>query len=534
MDRLRPSTRLNPTTDVPNPNPLPSVASTVAAAPRRGLHRLQLAAVAAALVALAAFVAWRRYQQLAESPFPLGIDGYFYPIQLRAILETGFIDSPAPPLAFYLMAPFAWWTDPIVGAKLGAAWWCAAAVFPAYGIAHRLSGYRTTGLVAAAFIGLCHGGFYLNVEFVKNGVGITAALTLVWLLLRALDQPSRARFAWCAVGLLTAWLTHKIAAPLALIVTLPAMIITVRSRSNLSRNALLIGAIGSAAVAALALRAGWSELRILFTSHARWDLPALALPRHPLMLGHEPWAGAIAALAFVGVAIALWRSPTLRARLVYQPTLEHRVRVATTLAFAGLALVIALPWLTVDNPQGLAFRLRIIAFVPLAMVSSVLLSLLVQAINARAVPATAAAVMVAIVWWSPARINDGVVYAHPAMVAAVQGLVDEVPTNAFVIVPERHIAFMTAWYTRARVRLRPESAPVNNRYRLITLSFINAGSALEHTIDRARAEPTLTPPLGVHPLHPNGLVFIEEATWQWILAELPPNLRARPAAWPTI
>lgn len=530
------------TTAVTNSTPVPSPAALAAEAPTTSapatpgpaLQRLQPAAVAAALLALAMFVAWRRYQQLAESPFPLGIDGYFYPIQVRAILETGFIDSPAPPLAFYLMAPFAWCTDPIVGAKLGAAWWCAAAVFPAYGIAHRLSGYRTTALVTAALLGLCHGGFYLNLEFVKNGVGITASLTLVWLLLRALDQPSRARIAWCAVGLLAAWVTHKIAAPLALIVTIPAIIITVRSRRHVSRNVALVGAIGCAAVAAIALRASWSELRILFTSHAHWDLPALALPRHPLMMGHEPWAGAIAALAFVGVAVARWCSPTLRARLAYQPTVEQRVRVATTLAFAGLALVIALPWLAVGNPQGLAFRLRIIAFVPFAMVSGGLLSLLVQAINVRAVPATAAALVVAIVWWSPARINDGVVYAHPAMVAAVQGLVDEVPTNAFLIVPERHIAFMTAWYTRARVRLRPESAPANNRYRLITLSFINAGSALEHTIDRARAEPTLTPPLGVHPLHPNGLVLIEEATWQWILAELPPNLRARPAAWPTI
>ena len=501
---------------------------------RFDLHRLTPVAIAATLMAFAVFVAWRRYQQLAESPFPLGIDGYFYPIQLRGILETGIIDSPAPPLAFYLMAPFALVTDPIVGAKLGAAWWCAAAVFPAYGIARRLSGFRTTGLVAAALVGLCHGGFYLTLEFVKNGIGITVALTLVWLLLRALDNPSRTRIAWCAVGLVAAWITHKIAAPLALIVTLPAIVITVRSRRHVTRNVLIVGALGSVAVMLLALRAGWSELQILFTSQTRWELPALALPRHPLMMGHEPWAAAVVALLFVACAVALWRSPMLRARLHYSATVEQRVRVATTLAFAGLALCIALPWLEVGNPQGLAFRLRIIAFVPLAMVSSVVLSMAVQAIDIRAVAGAAGVAIALVLTWSPTRINDGVVYAHPAMVAAVQGLTDEVPRNAFVIVPERHIAFMTAWYVRARVRLRPESAPANNRYRLITLSFISAGSALEHTIDQARAEPGLTPPLGVHPMHPNGLVLIEEATWQWILAELPPNLRARPAAWPTI
>ncbi len=501
---------------------------------RSNLQRLQPAAVAATLLALAVFVAWRRYAQLAESPFPLGIDGYFYPIQLRGILETGMIDSPAPPLAFYVMAPFAWVTDPIVGAKLGAAWWCAAAVFPAYGVARTLSGYRTTGLVAAALVGLCHGSFYLTLEFVKNGVGITVALTLVWLLLRALDKPSRARIAGCAIGLVAAWVTHKIAAPLALIVTLPAIVITVRNRRQLSRKVLFVGAVGSTAVALLALHAGWSELQILFTSQTRWALPALALPRHPLMMGHEPWAAAVVAMLFVGWAVTLWLSPGLRTRLPDQRTVAQRVRFATTLAFAGLALCIALPWLDVGNPQGLAFRLRIIAFVPLAMVSSVLLSMVMQALDNRVVPVAAGVTILAVLWWSPTRIDDGVVYAHPAMVAAVQGLADEVPANAFVIVPERHIAFMTAWYTRARVRLRPESAPPNNRYRLITLSFIGAGSALEHTIDLARAEPSLTPPLGVHPMHPNGLVLIEETTWQWILAQLPPNLRARPMAWPTI
>ncbi|MBP9085087.1 MAG: hypothetical protein KBG15_03175, partial [Kofleriaceae bacterium] len=221
----------------------------------------------------------------------------------------------------------------------------------------------------------------------------------------------------CVVGLIAAWLTHKIAAPLALIITLPAIVMTVRSRRHVSRNVLLVGGVGSVAVALIALRASWSELQILFTGNARWELPALALPGKPLLLGREPIMAAVLALLLCGLALALWQS---------------------------------------------------------------------------------------------------------------------VPANAFIIVPERHIAFMTAWYTRARVRLRPESAPATNRYRLITLAFIKPGSALEHTLERARAELGLTPPLGVHPLHPNGLVLIEEATWQWILAELPPLLRARPAAWPTI
>ena len=46
-------------------------------------------AVAVAMTALVVWAFWNRYRFLAASPYPLGIDGYFYPIQLRSILESG-------------------------------------------------------------------------------------------------------------------------------------------------------------------------------------------------------------------------------------------------------------------------------------------------------------------------------------------------------------------------------------------------------------------------------------------------------------
>ncbi|HEY6173455.1 MAG TPA: hypothetical protein VIX73_03385 [Kofleriaceae bacterium] len=87
-------------------------------------------AVAAALVALVAWSFWQRWMLLTASPFPLGVDGYFYPIQLRALLAHGELAYPASPLAFYLLAPFAAATDPITGAKLGTAIYGAAVAAP--------------------------------------------------------------------------------------------------------------------------------------------------------------------------------------------------------------------------------------------------------------------------------------------------------------------------------------------------------------------------------------------------------------------
>src|SRR5690348_9231314 len=106
--------------------------------------------VLVAVLGLVAFSAWRRWQILDASPFPVGIDGYFYPIQLRSLLETGHLQYPASPLVFWWMAPFAAATDPIIGAKLGAAIGGALIAIPAYGVGARLGGGRGPGLVAAA------------------------------------------------------------------------------------------------------------------------------------------------------------------------------------------------------------------------------------------------------------------------------------------------------------------------------------------------------------------------------------------------
>ncbi|HEU4611914.1 MAG TPA: hypothetical protein VFS15_07545, partial [Kofleriaceae bacterium] len=69
-------------------------------------ERIWQAGVAAALVALVAWSFDQRWQLLASSPFPIGVDGYFYPIQLRALLEHGSLQYPSSPLTFWFMAPF--------------------------------------------------------------------------------------------------------------------------------------------------------------------------------------------------------------------------------------------------------------------------------------------------------------------------------------------------------------------------------------------------------------------------------------------
>src|SRR5262245_50600145 len=246
--------------------------------------------VAAAVVALAAWSLWQRWQLLSVSPFPLGVDGYFYPIQLRSLLEHGELAYPASPLAFYLMAPFAALTDPITGAKLASAVLGAAIAGPAYAVGARLGGSRGAGLVAAALATTSAGSLYLTVEFVKNGIGLTVALTALWLLLRAAERPGRLRIAAAIACLAAAYATHKMAAAIALGVAIPAGLAGLAARGRLHGRRWLVLAAALAVVGAVALGLGAlfpqrflsasdvALVRGLVSTTPRWTAPALVFP----------------------------------------------------------------------------------------------------------------------------------------------------------------------------------------------------------------------------------------------------------------
>lgn len=535
-----------------------------------------------AVTAWFGYCAWQRFAFLQQSPFPLGIDGYFYPLQLRAILETGYMDSPAPPAAFYAMAPFALWLGPIVGAKLGAAIVTSLAVFPAYALGARLGKHPFAGLWAAAIAGGAPGAAYLATEFVKNGAGITVALWLMVATWQAAERPTFGRIAYAASIAVLALATHKVAAPLALTLTAPSLIAVARDRLRLRhahtpraaspwRRALFAG-IASIILSILGWAAwrAWPEIAILFSTTRRWHAPALVLPRSEITMGYGALLGGVAAIAWLAHTLVSKRNQprpdistgvssataeltagtskmlTTNAAVTTAtgPTTPNAGRVTATEAFAHhltaalcvLALFIALPWLDATNPQGLAFRLRIMAFVPLALLCASLAGTIggkqLAAPHRSALLAGLIAITVAL---SPMQPREGVVVPHPAMVEAVIALTPHVQPHQTLIVPERHIAFMVAYYTRAKTRLRFETVPFAQRVRVLTLAFIRQGSALERAIDTARTQPTsFRPPIGTHSMHRNGLVLIAEPTWQHIVAGLPEREQRRALAWPTI
>ena len=485
-------------------------------------------AVALALVAIVAYSIALRWRILGATPFPTGIDGYFYPVQLRALLAHGSLAYPASPLAFWFMAPFAAATDPITGAKLGAAVGGALIALPAYALGARLGRGWGAGLVAAALAAFSAGSTYLTIEYVKNGIGLTVALAGLWLALRAIETPSRRRIVVALVGLVGAILAHKMAAAIVLAIGAPAALAAAIGRGQLRGRRLLYATGGGiAALLALALLGLLAPHRLLspddlrlvhglFTTSPDWELPALHTRNVTLAMGHEALTGAALAL---GAAAALW---------FRGGRLAPAERTVAWIA-VGLALAIALPVIAVDDPQGLGFRLRLVAFVPRALCGAILCVCLVN----RDWILAAAAVVLALLAPRDEHV-DGEILTHPALVTAALGLQGQIPTADTAIVPERHIAFMIAWYAEARVSLRPEGVPRARRWRVMPLSFIGMGSPLDQALMAAREEPALTPPLGVHPRHPNGMVLVAEPTWEWLLDHLPPAARKRFTAWPTI
>ena len=517
-------------------------------------RRFATALVVAGLAAIVAAAFWQRWRVLGATPFPVGIDGYFYPVQVRSLLEHGTLRYPASPVTFYWMLPFAAATDPITGAKIAAALGTSLIAVPAYGVGARLGGHRGAGFVAAVVAAFSASAGYLAIEFVKQGIGLAVAVAALWAISRALEwEPDPAVpsariggahvFAWrrvtvAVLAVVVAFATHKLATGFVLVVAVPAVIVRVRHELRGRRliYAMLLGTIGIVAIAVAGIAApqrflSIHDLRLLvhmFDPFGRYDAPALLVPYGGLELSfdHEALLAGVSSIAAVVVLIVDAR----RAR----PRLAREVRIVGYVV-ATLGIAIAIPYLRVDDPQGLGFRLRISAFVPLALSAAICAGELAHRLARYAAPILVGLTLVISAIELPQDRTEGEVLTHPSLAAAVSAAYGRIPAIATVIVPERHILFMVDWYTRADVSLRPEKIPRRYRVRLFGLVFIGGkGSPLDRALYAARKDPDVEPPLGLHPDDPNGLVLVSEPTWSWLLGHLPDRERAHFAAWPTL
>lgn len=483
------------------------------ARPTRLLHAFRLVGpvlVVAALVT-AAFVA--RLHALRSSPFPTGVDGFFYLLQIRSLLEEGQLYSPSSPLVPWLMAGLSLVVEPVLAMKIVAALGSAALVVPAFLVARRLSATEPA-VLAAALVATSAQSIFLSTEFVKQAVGLALAMGFVAALAWLLDRPSVLRGLLVASLFAACALTHKTALGLALLWASPLFI----PRVWRSRRLLIVACLGLLILLGLGRR----ELAVLgdlFQSQPSLSLAVLASPgRVPLILGHE------VALA-AGLAVLALLSARLR-----RPGEARRPPLA--IGFCAFALFLALPWINVVNDQGLGYRLRLAACACLGPCAALLASRVLGRFGPR-LRAGALAVAIVLVLLRPWTSNEGVVRAHPAMVDATRHLRGLFPAGTIVVIPERHTAFMAAYYGEVTVRLRPPVAlDPEHTYRLLPGAAIRPGLAA--ALDRVRDHPVpnLAPVISLHSMHRNGLVLLSEPTFQYLVAALPTVEQQWYQAWP--
>lgn len=508
-----------------------------------------MAALALAALVVFAFVIRARF--LLANPYPYGIDGYYYAVQVRELVEHGRLNYAGAPVTFLWLAPFGAAFGPIVGVKLGAAAASALAVIPAYDLGRRIAGARVPALIGAVLVAISAQSQFLTREFVKQGVGLTVVFLFLAVLAWLGEQPTRRRAAAAGAVLGLAFFTHKTAFAFCLLLGAPALVALGRRLAPPWRARVLVaGAVALLAlvgVSALmpAVGLGLGDLRHaadLFHTHADLSAPALVFRRVTVTFGYESLiAAGFAALAIV---VGLARRP--------------RVLPPLVLGAALTALFLALPWLDPHDPQGAVFRLRAAGFVTLpplvafvlARGATVLPSAVVENLGRERLAELRDLILIGLAlglsWARPSRAAEGVQPVHPALVTAVRALEGVVPEGAIVVCNDRQVAFMARYYAGVPIRLHPlppapAPAPVPApgapteapRFRLIPLGRMHDDLPAALTSLRRERPAGVAPTMDLHPFDENGLVLIPESTFAWLLERVRPATRRRYLAWDT-
>ncbi|HUS68720.1 MAG TPA: hypothetical protein VMZ28_29490, partial [Kofleriaceae bacterium] len=279
------------------------------------------------------------------------------------------------------------------------------------------------------------------------------------------------------------------------------------------RRALVAAAvvIGGGLVALVAMRA--HQVAGLMSADADWSFAALRVGPRVLLFRHEVALAGAAGVAVLAIAVV-----------------TRRV-AAVALGAAVWAVAVALPWLDVSNPDGMAFRLRLMSFVPLAVLAPAVLARAAARLSPTA-RMTIVMLVAGLALYRPGRYEAPVVKADPDLAAAVQAAQTHLAPGDVVICPERHLVFMNVWYSGVETRLRPASeAPRGTQWRLLPMATMSEG--LQAALDDARVAGGIASPISLHRGHRNGVVLLPEATWSWVLDHMSGPERAYYEAWPT-
>ena len=181
-----------------------------------------------------------------KSPLITGIDGPYYLIQVRGLLEGGTPPYGDPPFAFYLFALFALILgDVTAGVKFGVSLFCSLSVVPMYLLVKRASGESYGGYLATVLLAFSASFVRMLSDFMKNAVGVFFLISFFYLMHRlAFDGWSLRRFSLAVASLILTGLTHILDLGVALLyLAVYSIVITVLNvnRREYAKASGLIG-----------------------------------------------------------------------------------------------------------------------------------------------------------------------------------------------------------------------------------------------------------------------------------------------------
>lgn len=485
-----------------------------------------------------------RLSFLLESQAPVGVDGYYYAVQMRSLLTSGSLYYPSAPLAFYWLLPFAWIFGPVTGVKLGAAIGTTLGAIPAYYLLRRMTGRLPEALLAAVLVATSAQGLLLSSEFVKQGISSTLLLVFLGALLAASSTGSAGIRKWIPVGaaLISCALTHRAALGVALLFLSGFVLIATvsRTRKQLGPPRGVGRAMSTLGVACVLIVAGGGIGYRSLPEATRELLATLFSPATGRRWGEldwslELWLAACCTFMIVLLVGIRWlRGHLLRGDSQLDFNLDWGLLAGPMLLSGGLCL----PWVNQSGPNVLGPRLGLFGFVSLSMLAPVLLALLIR--RARwAVRCVSVCFLIVLALCFAPRQNErqGISGAEP-ITPGLEVLSGRVSRDALIITTNHRISFQTTWVTDLHAQSSPPSSLEAGRaIRLLVAARPFPYQAEQgELIARARRFSSQPPHELPEILVDEGgkgwrLLAIPEPTWQAFLGSLGAEEKARLDPW---
>ena len=146
---------------------------------------------------------------MLSTPLLPGIDGPYYAVQVRWLVERGELKYADPPLAFLLLTAFYLVLgDLFLAVKLGSVLLTSLAVLPIYLLVKRLTSSRIAGIAAGLAFAINPFTLKLYSDFIKNSIGLLWLNLFLLFEIRYMQYSSRKNLVGLIVALVLTALTH--------------------------------------------------------------------------------------------------------------------------------------------------------------------------------------------------------------------------------------------------------------------------------------------------------------------------------------